>query len=713
MTLSKSHRTLILAALLSVAGVSADGSGPTFWVLGTASELLKGTSEGVLIDRSGTITVGPRLTNLLTSAPAQIWSLAAGPDNTLWAGTGGDGRVIRVRPGQREETVFDAEENNVFALAVSGTRLYAATGPDGKVYVIDGNAPARPFFDPEEKYIWALAVDATGRLWVGAGNPAAIYRVDPDGTSKLVYRPPAAHVVTLARDGSGRMFAGTESPGRLYRFDANDRPFALLDSGLNELHAIAFGTNGQIFAAALNRGDDNASATETASVAAAIGSGSGTAAAGAGGATPPARRSVVFKIDSSGSWESFWETPDLIYDIAMQADGPLLVSTGPEGRLYTLQPNREVFLHTGVDAKQITRLLVTGGRGPSVMATANPGRLIALGSADQSPATYVSPVRDTKSASAWGAIRWEATGPVVLFTRSGNTDKPDDSWSDWAGPYAHKDGDLIQSPPGRFLQWKAVLTPTAGSATPRLTSVTAAYLTRNSRPAVTSVTVYPPGVVFQRPFTGEDNAIAGLDDAVADARRPPGADQNPTSPTSGRRMLQKGLQTIAWKAEDADSDRLTYSVLYRREGDSAWHDLKTGVTDMIYVWDTTSMADGQYSVKVVASDESSNTPDRALTGDRESEPITIDNTPPTMTMEITRTSGASRLVVRVHDAQSAILRVEYSTGGSAWRLIYPVDGLADSPDERYEIPLANEADAARMVIRATDVLLNVASQTVR
>ncbi len=44
--------------------------------------------------------------------------------------------------------MFDADENNVFAIAVSGTRVYAATGPDGKVYVIDGRAPARPFFDP-------------------------------------------------------------------------------------------------------------------------------------------------------------------------------------------------------------------------------------------------------------------------------------------------------------------------------------------------------------------------------------------------------------------------------------------------------------------------------------------------------------------------------------------------------------------------------------
>jgi hypothetical protein len=362
-----------------------------------------------------------------------------------------------------------------------------------------------------------------------------------------------------------------------------------------------------------------------------------------------------------------------------------------------------------VDARQITRLLTVAGRPTSFVATANPGRMISLGPAEQSPASYVSPVRDTKSASTWGAIRWEATGPVVLFSRSGNTDKPDDSWSDWAGPYTRKDGETVLSPPARFLQWKAVLTPAAGATTPHLTSVTTAYLTRNARPSITSITVHPPGVVFQRPFSGEDNPVAGLDDATADARRPPGGDAAPTPPL-GRRMFQKGLQTIAWKAEDTDGDRLSYALQYRREGESAWRDLKAGLTDMIFVWDTTTISDGRYTVRVVASDDLNNTPDRALTGDRESDPITIDNTPPVITTEITRTAGGARLTVRVHDGQSAIQKVEYSMAGAPWRLVYPVDGLADSPDERYEIPLASDADATRIVIRATDVMQNVASQ---
>jgi sugar lactone lactonase YvrE len=704
----------VAVAAAAALSLSARASGPAFWTLASASDFLRGTSDGIFVSSAGIITAGPQLTSRLTTAPSQIWSLAEAPDGTLWAGTGGDGRVIRIRSGAtaREETVFDAEETNVFALAAAGGRVYAATSPDGRVYAIDADGAAKPFFDPSEKYIWALAVDSSGRLWVGAGNPAVIYRVEASGASKIIYRPPATHVVSFALDREGRMLAGTESPGRLYRFDAADKPFVLLDSGLTELRAVAAAPGGEIFAAGIAKGDEAASAGgESTTVAATLAS----AAPASSTSTPastPAKRAVLYRIDPSGTWEAIWETGDTIYDVAAQDDGGVLAATGPEGRLYKVDKNNQVYLLTGVDAKQITRFARNARGGLSAFATANPGRVVAVGTDTQSPASYLSPVRDTKSVASWGLVRWESAGTVVLHTRSGNTEKPDDSWSDWSGPYNAKAGETIKSPAARFLQWKAVLTraPTATPAPPvaSLTSVTIAYLARNSRPAVTSITVHPPGVVFQRPFSSEDGAIAGLDDAVADARRPPG-DSGPPTPAPGRRMYQKGLQTLAWKADDDDGDHLNYSLQYRREGETAWHDLRKGLSDTIFVWDTTTVGDGRYVVRVQASDDPGNAADRALIGSRESEPIQVDNTPPAVTTEVVRQGNTARLIVRVHDAHSPVQKLEYSVSGGVWQIVYPADGLADSPDERYEISLANEAEAARIIVRATDALQNVTS----
>lgn len=701
---------VVFAGLIAAGALAA---GPSFWTVATAADFLKGRSEGVYVSLEGVVTAGPALTNRLTSTPGQVWSLAQGADGTLWAGTGSDGHLLRLRSGQPEQTAFDAGESNLFAVAIAGSRVYTASSPDGRVYVIDGDAAARPFFDPEEKYIWALAVDGSGRVWVGAGTPAAIYRVEPNGTGKAVYKPPADHVVSLTIDARGRLLAGTDSPGRLYRLDANDRPFVMLDSGLAELRAIATTPDGVTYAAAVAKAEGGASGSETASIVAATPPTTRGGSASESSGTTPTRRAVLYRIDAAGVWEAIWESPDVIYDLAALADGGVLAATGPGGRLYKVLPTREVLLFSGVDAKQITRFGARpSGSSLPPFATANPGRVVVPGSGTQSPATYISPVRDTKSIATWGLIRWEATGAVSMFTRSGNTEEPDDSWSDWTGPYSRREGEPITSPPARFIQWKAELRPATGTAATQLTSTTVAFLPRNGRPQVASVTVHPPGVVFQRPFANEEGAIAGLDETVAEARRPPGDVPQPP-PAPGRRMFQKGLQTLAWKAEDPDSDRLVYSLQYRRDDQSAWQDLRTGLLDQIFVWDTTSVADGRYVIRVVASDAPANAADRALTGDRPSELVIVDNTPPALTTELARQGASARLVVRVQDALSPILKLEYSLSGGPWQLVYPADGLADSPDERYEIPLAAEADAARIVVRATDLLQNITTKPAR
>ncbi len=703
---ARSH-TLLVTSLTVILAAGAIAAGPAFWTMATSGDFVAGRSDGVFISREGVVTPGPRLTNRLQSAPPQVWALAGGPDGTLWAGTGGDGHVLRLRAGQTEETVFDAQEPNVFALAVSGTRTFAATGPDGRVHVIDADGSSRVFFDPAEKYIWALAVDRDGRLWVGAGSPAVIYRVAADGSSEAVYRPPAAHVVALAFDLDGRVLAGTDSPGRLYRLDDTLRPFVLLDAGLSELRAVTALADGLLVAAAVGRDGQSTSPGETTSVAVTVASGASPSPTPSE-ETSTAVQSRVFRIAPDGTWEAIWETSDLIYDVAAADDGQVLVATGPEGRLYRLGPDRAVSLLTGVDAGQITRFSRRSGTGEvEAFATANPGRVITLGAEAQSPATYYSPVHDTRTVATWGVIRWESDGAVALSTRSGNTAKPDDSWSDWSAPSTDSDGAAVGSPPARFVQWRAVLQSATGRA-PSLSAVTLAYLPRNARPQISELTVHPPGVVFQRPFSNEDGAIAGLDELSAISRRPPG-ETGPTAPPPGRRMFQRGLQTLAWRAQDSDGDRLTYTLSYRRDGEQTWRELRSGLLDTIFVWDTTTVADGRYVVRLNASDELSNAADQALIGRLESDALTVDNTPPAVTVTTTRTGEAVRLQIEARDAQSPLLKLEYSVGGAPWQVVHPTDGLADSPVERYSVDLAAGQDPRLVMVRATDRWQNVTS----
>jgi hypothetical protein len=368
----------------------------------------------------------------------------------------------------------------------------------------------------------------------------------------------------------------------------------------------------------------------------------------------------------------------------------------------------DVVLLGRLDSRQVTQA-ARAANGDIVLAGSNPGRLFTLRAGVALKGTFESEVRDAGSAARWGSVRWRwnGAGGAQISTRSGNTSRPDDTWSDWSAPYAAAEGSPITSPAARYLQWRAVLTRAgAGAGTPELTSVTVAYLPRNLRPAVSGVTVPPPGVVFQKPFSSSDAEIAGFESAAA-AIEPDVQAQDAAPPALGRRMYRKGLQTIQWRAEDPNGDRLLYSVAYRREGETDWRPLRAGLVDPILVWDTTSVADGRYVVRVTADDGAVNAPGEALSGARDSEGFDVDNSAPVITVAARDAGTAVRVTVR--DAQSGVHRVEYALGGGGWQVVYPADGLSDSREETFTITLPAAADRARLVIRATDVLQNVAT----
>jgi hypothetical protein len=326
--------------------------------------------------------------------------------------------------------------------------------------------------------------------------------------------------------------------------------------------------------------------------------------------------------------------------------------------------------------------------------------------------------------ATWGTVSWKpaagSDGRIRVFTRSGNVSTPDDTWSAWAGPYETAEGEPVRSPAARYLQWKVILTAGTGRApAPALASVMLAYLQRNLRPRVDDVTVHPAGVVFQRPFPTGEPEIAGLDTERPENRFPvfsmplgtpmPGGS---AAPILGRRLYQKGLRAFAWQARDENDDRLIYDVHFRRVEETDWHPLRLATPDQVVVWDTTSVADGDYLVRVTASDRPNNPPSAALTGERQTLAFPIDNTPPSIAVRQVSMSGTGTTVAfEVRDAHSVVEHVEFSMDAGPWEEAFPVDGASDSLRERYEIKLEGTA-AGRVVIRATDAMNNTGTARV-
>lgn len=723
-------------ALLATVGVAVSvavvaAASPVFWRVSTQAEFLRGEVDALSVDADGHLVLGPVTSELFDTTAPVAWSLAPAEDDRLWVGTGSDARLYLVDAAGSGREVYDAESLDIHAVAPAGDgAVYVATSPDGLIERVTADGQVTPVFDPEGTYIWGLAVDEDGTLYAATGEPARIYRIAPSGASETLFESDATHVLSLALEPDGAVLAGTESPGQVLRIDQTGRGFVLLDSAYDEVRSLRAASDGSVLAVAVSGGGasaasttsqsapstGSATATATVSVTTTV-SGVGSSSTAASSSPPAAtngggggngRSGAVYRIGSDGLWEILWRSDtDVPYDAVLD-DGRLVVGTGPDGKIYEVagEPPHTVLLGRA-PAQQVTRFAAADD-GTLRYTTANPGKVVSLSDTRAERGVYESEVRDAGTVARWGTLRWRGTTPggsrIELATRSGNTSVPNDTWSEWSSAYADGGGSQIVSPNARYLQWRASLV--GGDASPVLTSVTAAYLPRNLRPVVTSVTVHAPGAVFQQPFPGGDPPIAGL------ARDRTAAETPDTTATLGRQGYRKGIQTVVWEASDDNDDELEYSVAYRREGADGWETLASGLSAAVFAWDTSAVPDGAYSVQVAVSDAPDNAPETALVGQRESPVFDIDNSAPVISITSLETDGTRMaLQFTVEDQHSPIREVEISSEAEEWRTVYPVDGIPDGLLERFEITL--DDTGGPIIIRATDALRNAATASGR
>jgi hypothetical protein len=354
---------------------------------------------------------------------------------------------------------------------------------------------------------------------------------------------------------------------------------------------------------------------------------------------------------------------------------------------------------------QISSLMAHGA--DVFAASSNQGKLFRFGESPVKEGTYESPVRDAKLVSSWGRIWWRGTGPIELQTRSGNSERPDTTWSDWSTAYTEAKGSQINSPKARFIQWRAVLRGALRNQ-PELDDVSVAYLPRNVAPEVLSITTLPSGVALlpqlQIPLDPNIEA-SGLDASIFGM----------VVQAQPRRVYQRGARALQWVGEDRNNDALEYTVYYRALNETSFRLLKEHIRETFYTVDGASLADGRYVFRVLASDRLDNPPGFALSGERVSEPVDVDNSPP-----VVRPSGPPqiagdrvRVIFDVEDATGRIKRADVSVDGGAWHEVFPDDGIADSPRERYSLDLAIAGPGEHTIsVRAFDNSNNLGNVSV-
>jgi hypothetical protein len=707
--------------------------------MGSYQDFQRGRLNGLSLTIDGRLVLGPKIETVFTSDQPEIWSVARGPDGSLYLGTGNRGRVYKLDPSGKSTLLWTADRPEIFAVSVDSKGVvYAGTSPNGKVYRIE-DGKVSEYFAPDSRYIWALATGRDGALFVATGDQGKIFRVTGPGKGELYYETGQAHVTSLTLDSQGRLLAGSEPNGILYRIAARGRAFVLYDSSLPEIRAIAPGPDGAIYAAALGgsiakrTGAAASSTATTSSSAVPTFSTSITVTDQQAGVEPPkpeapksvtpaaasapaiattasgeytgVERSALYKIHADNTVETLWSSKEEnLYDLAFSGSSILLL-TDAQGRIYRLDPDRKITLLAQANEGDATRLLASPNG--ILAATGNLGRILRLSeNPGSSTGWFESAVHDSGSVARWGRIAWRGSGRGLAFrTRSGNTARPDATWSEWSDPISDPERSGINSPNARYIQWRAEFTGARGNdPAPGLDRVTVAYLPQNTPPIVRSVNVSALGSAVAgttAASTAASSTAAAYSITVTDTVDTPAAAGTPS--LTIRRPVGQQIQ-ISWQAEDPDGDRLLYSLYFRGDDETRWKLLRADMAETTYGLEGDVLADGRYSFRVIASDKASNSAASAREAELISAPVEIDNTPPVVTATPARRTGSSaEIQVTAEDRGSALRRCEYSLDAGPFTPVEAADGVTDSAREQFTIRLENLAAGEHLVsIRAFD-----------
>ena len=708
-------KILYLGPALLCAAAALYGVETRTWSQDEMADFEKATLTHLSLSSDGRITLAPVVKEMFDPSVTFLWAVARDSRGTIYAGGGGLGgskaKLFAVDAAGKSRTVTDLDGMAIQALAIDRQdRVYAATSPDGKVYRVDAAGKAEVFYDPKAKYIWALAFSKSGDLFVATGDQGEIHRVTPAGAGAVFFQTEETHARSLAIDADGNLIVGTDPGGLILRITPSGQGFVLYQAPKREITAVGVAPDGSIYAAGVG---NKVAATVPAAPAPAPAPSAPppgglnitipaarpvTAAAPTAAAAPAiVGGSEVYRIQTDGYPRRVWShATDLVYALAFDARGRAIVGTGNHGAVYRIDSDRSYTRLVSVAPTQVTDFC-TSPDGRLFAVTGNISKLFSIGPDLEKSGTLESETFDAGAFAYWGRLSAEGanTGAIAFETRSGNLNRPQKNWSQWA---ALNNG-RVASPAARFLQYRARV---GGSA--ELAEVDIAYLNKNAAPTIEEMETTPANYRFPAPVSLATTATPTLSLAPLGRNRPAAAAAASSDAGSSPTMTwAKGWIGARWLARDANDDSLIFKLEIRGVNESAWKVLKDKIHEHYTSWDSTAFPDGKYVLRVTASDEPSNPPDQALTGSLVSDPFLIDNTPPEISGLQGTVSGA-KIDVRfqARDALSNIGKAEYSINGGDWVLVEPVTRLTDSREEDYRVAVDRGQGETTIAVRVAD-----------
>jgi len=696
---------LACASVLLTAG-AASATTTRLFRQTTAKDFEEGEATATMVAPPGEVLPGMKSTRVAIDA-AFAWCAALSRDRgTAYFGTGDRGRIFALGAvgtgGAKLLAEIDAPWVTALAVRPDGSLLAGST-PGGRIFAVDAKTGKSSVFAKlGTEHVWAIEYDASrATTYAATGDSGKIFAIDAKGNSRLFWDAGDKHVMSLVRDGNA-LLAGTADKAMLYRVHSDGHAEALHDFDADEVRAIVRG-KGAIYLA-VNDFDNPADAKDPPPTGAQPAKGTRIVAGPAPASGAIARtdavkaKAAIYRLDDDGRIEQLFALADGYFTtLLLDGQGNLLAAAGSQGKIYRIAPDRTVALAADISERQALSMVQT--REGFLVGSGDIGAIYRVRPAQGAEATYLSKVLDAETPARWGHVWWTGSRDLVLETRSGNTGKPDASWSAFhhladvvhpGGEHGGENAGSIRSPGGRYLQYRATL-PGRDSI---LKDISIYYAPHNQRARITEVY---------------------LGDAPMPALPAAGGTAAIAAPSAGSARMHSSTLKLRWKVENPDNDELIYKLWFRQEGDAVWRPL--GGPDPLskpeYDWNTDSVPDGRYVIRVWASDEKVTPADRALDHQFESQPFLVDNTKPEI-LGLAAKAGtgiAETVVGRARDAASVISAIEFAVDGGEWRPAQPDGGLLDERDEAFAIALPKSLTPGPHIInvRAWDSADNVGS----
>ncbi|MFQ5687217.1 MAG: hypothetical protein ACE5GV_11205, partial [Candidatus Scalindua sp.] len=482
------------------------------WTSADQAEIAKGKLQNISVHRNGKFTLSPEKRRIKEIPAAYVWCLVADGTDSLFAGTGSPGSIFRVRHDGHVIEYYRTPELHVQTLAIdTAGNIFAGTLPHGRIYKITSEGKGEIFCELPDPYIWDMISDNNGNLYAATGNNGIIYKISDRGISSVFFDSPFSNILDIVIDNYGNIYAASEPEGIIYKITPNGKASVLYDAEEDEIHCLAIDKNGVLYAGTSSGtppvlhtptlpappealipllmeefpgepgnawldyilSDNNLDVADQPSTKDAY------AENGIEVRPVTPKMNSVYRIDKDGRVREIFTVKDsFILCLSVDDNNDVLVGTGNRAKLFKINTNEDASLLYDFSESQILDIL-SYKDGIKYMATGNNANIYQLSGAYSNEGAYESAVHDTAYISSWGCISWKENIPsqtnILLSTRSGNNKEPDNTWSDWAMA-SQQNGGKIQSPPARFIQYRATLTTDNSEVTPALDKVNIAYL---------------------------------------------------------------------------------------------------------------------------------------------------------------------------------------------------------------------------------------------